>query len=153
MMYYESIDVINLWRWRKAMSGDLTYCRIDLEKGTEEEDLKAWDRLRDEDVEIFGLGAAYEEIIELQIQIALLQCEYVESGTTFMLNEINSLKTELKDILDRPIEFGIDECIIYLSKWLSFHFDEKVRTVKEFRTYLKTYHKEAERLEELTKKK
>ena len=90
MKYFESIDTLTLWRWRKAMAGDWRYCRIDLEDGTPKEDEKAWTRLRDEHIQMFGLGKEYERILELQLEIAELQCEYVISGTTFMLNQINT---------------------------------------------------------------
>lgn len=144
MKYYDSIDTITLFAWRRVTAGDLTYLRVDREKGSDEEDIAAFELLMDEYYEDFGLGEDYKRVLELMVEIAKVQCKYCIDENEFLLNRVTILKTELNDILERPVEGTLDDCLVYLSKWLSFRLDQKAISVREFYKYLEAYKKEAQ---------
>lgn len=153
MKYYDSIDTIPLFNWRRMTDGDLKYSRINIEKGSDQKDLETFTLLMDQYYEEFGIGEDYKRVLELMVEIAKLQCEYCIDGQAFTLNRITILKEDLKEILERPVEGTLDDCLVYLSKWLGFRLDQKAISVKEFYKYLEAYQKEATILKEKQQKK
>lgn len=143
MNYYVSIDEFPLWNWRQCVEGLLNYTRINPKKGKDKNDLLAWEKLFDQNIERFGLAGDHERIIELKLELANLQCDYCIENSPFLLNRIKVLQADIKDILERAQEGAtIDECLMALSKWMGFRLDQKVITVVEFNTYLKAYQAE-----------
>ena len=107
--YYYDIDEMPLFNWRKCQEKqDYKYTRKDIKKGTEEEDLKAWDIIYDSYLSEFGLGSEYERILEIKTRIAELQCNLVIEDDRFLLNEIKRLERELNDILNRKTRIDRD---------------------------------------------
>lgn len=131
-----------LYNWRKCQEGnELIYTRVDLKKGSENEDIEAWDNIYDTFLLEFGLGKDYERILDIRTEIALLQCEYVIEDNKFLLNRIKQLEIELKDLVDKPNQTDLDTTIIYIEKWMGFAIREKETTVRKFYKLLREYQK------------
>lgn len=151
-MHYDTIAKFPLWNWRQCLDGDYTFTRLDPDKGDDVADFLAWEKLYNEYLAQYGLGEDQNRIFELKIDLAMAQMDYVMDGNTFLLNNIKRLQRELKEILEKPVEGGFDECLVYLSKWLGYHFDQKIRTVTEFHSSMNMYQKECALLREQTQK-
>lgn len=145
-MYYETIDEMPLWNWRKCTEGKTEFVRLNKKVGNKKKDADVWTFLYDENIERFGLGKDQETIYELRLRLAELQCDYCIEGNTFMLNEIRMIEQEIIDIVDR-IQNGasIDECLMVLSKWMGFRINQKETTVAEFYTYLNAFQDEGKK--------
>ena len=152
-MYYELINKFPLSKWRACLEGDHSYTRMDLDVGSEDQDEASWEVLYNQYLDKFGLGDDQKRMFDLKKEIAFLQINYVIDGNEFLKNNINRLESELNEILKRPVEGSFDECIIYLSKWLGYHFDQDIRTVVDFHTSMDLYRKEADKLREMSAKK
>lgn len=145
--YYNSIDDMPIYNWRKCSEKEeLQYCRIDINKGTEQEDIEAWDIIYDSFLAEFGLGKDYKRILELQMQIAEAQCDFIINDDQFLRNRIKQLEIELNELLDKPVVNDMDTVIIHLEKWRGFAVDEKNTTVRKFYKLLREYQKEIERI-------
>jgi hypothetical protein len=145
--YIESIDEMILWDWRKCLEGKHEYCRVDINKGTEQEDELFYDLLYDQYLQRFGLAKDYERILEIRVEMTEIRCEYCENGNLFLMNRVKVLEAEIEDIVKRSEEgMDTDDCLMYLSKWMGYRVDQKVITIVEFQTYLKAYEKETKAL-------
>ena len=144
-LYFNSIDEMPFFNWRKCQEKQAyQFCRIDPKKGDKESDVKAWEKIYDSYLLEFGLGKDYERIIELQKEIAELQCDFVISGDRFIMNKIRELKNELKELIERPIETDTDTILNYLRKWMNHWIDTKKITVREFYKLIRDYRREIE---------
>jgi hypothetical protein len=83
---------------------DLTYIRKDRTKGSENEDIEAWDVVLDSYYKEFGLSEDYNILLELKMDLALLQNDFAITGTTFLLNKIRHLSEQVQELIDRPVE-------------------------------------------------
>lgn len=153
MRYYIEISKFPLINWRDCLGGDKSRTRIDSEKGTADEDESAWEVLHDQYIAKYGVGDDQSKLFELREELAYAQLNYVIDGNTFLLNNINRLESDILEILKRPVEGSMDDCIIYLSKWLGYHFDQEKRTVTQFHDAMGLYKKEAEEMRKLNAKK
>ena len=94
-MYYQSIKQLPLTHWDECHEGRLIFTRIDQEKGTEEEDIEAWDALIYEYLDLFGVNTKQQYYIRLEQRKTVLQLELIETGNRFLLNEINEIEADL----------------------------------------------------------
>lgn len=151
--YYSDIDEMPLYNWKKCRSGDLRYTRKDIEKGTNKEDQAYWEKTHDTYLEQFGLGSGFIRYLELAIELAEANCEFVISDDRFTLNRIRQLEKEIEDLMNKGDNAGgMDVAIVYISKWMSSMVNEREVTVKMFYTMLHEYEKEAKELAKLMKK-
>ena len=142
--YYDDIDEFPWWNWKRCQKGKKEYTRKDINKGTEEEDLKAWEKIYDGYLEEFGLGKDYEYYFELRMEKAMLECRLVLEGNLFLQNRINVLELKIIEILDRGESQGDNKVLVYLSKWMSTIIQEKTTSVKMVYQMLEAYQQEAE---------
>ena len=141
-MYIQSIDELSLWNWRKCVDGKIEFTRLKKTVGTKAKDAEAWIKLLDQHIERFGLGKDHEQIINLKLELAELQCDYCIEGNAFLLNRIRMIEQDMKDIIERAQNGAtVDECLMALSKWMGFHLKQKEVTVVEFNTYLEGFQK------------
>lgn len=138
MSYYDSIDEISMYNWRKCISGDKRYTRINIEIGDEKQDLDAWKRIYDTYLSLFGLSKQYKEYLSKQSAYIRALKKYAISGDDFDKNDVNVLRAEL-DKMERDFSgdgsSSLDDVIVYVSKWLGGGFiDEKKTTVRQFYT-------------------
>lgn len=143
--YLTSIDECMVYNWRKCQEGELTYCRKDLLTGTPENDVLAWELIQDSYYEKFGLGKDYLRVLEIQKDIALLQCDLVITNDKFLNNKIKRYKRELEEILNRPYKSDMQETLIHITKWLGSPVREKETTVLELYSMLNVMKKESDK--------
>lgn len=143
--YYSGIDEMPLFNWRKCQEkGDYKYARISIENGSDLLDEFSWKIIYDTYLEEFGFTSTYVRIMELQHEIAELQCDFIIQDRRFILNKIKMLEGELSELVERPNESDMDQAITYISKWLGFRINPKETTVREFFKYVRDYEKEVE---------
>ena len=85
--YYEGIDELPLYNWIKCTSNDLKFVRKD-KKGTEQEDIEAWERIYDSYIAEYGLNEVYKKLLNAMKKKALLEVDYILTRERFKLTEI-----------------------------------------------------------------
>lgn len=153
--YYQDIDEMPLYNWRKCRAGKLKYTRKDLEVGKKKYDKKYWEKVHDTYLDQFGLGSGFIRYLELAIELAEANCDFVITDDRFTLNRIRELEREIEDLIKRGEEGGgMDVAVVYVSKWMNTMVNEREVTVKMFYTMLQEYEKEAkERAKQANKNK
>lgn len=150
--YFTNIDEVTVYRWRKCQEGDLTFTRKS-ETGTEAKDILAWELIMDSYYKKFGLGKDFERVLELQKQIALLQCDLVIEEDNFILNKIRKLQLDLKDILEQKSDGDLSTALIHITKWLGSPVRERETTVLELYLMLGEMKKESQLIKQQQKNK
>ena len=146
-LYYLSIDDMPLYNWRKCQEKEeFNYCRKNLKLGTVKNDLEAWEKIYDSYIAEFGLGKEYKRILELRLEIANLQCDFVISGTNFIRNQIKRLERELQEIMEMPVESDTDTILNHLRKWIGSWLNQREITVRDFYKLLRDYQNEIKSL-------
>lgn len=145
--YINSINECYVFNWRHCLSGDLKYSRKDLNVGSEEMDALAWDNIYNDYIKQIGLGKNYEYILEMQRDLAILQCDFVINSKRFLLNGINTLKADIDEAIENSKKGGEDmtTTLIKLSKWAGFKLNERETTVLEIHKMMDVIKKEAEK--------
>jgi hypothetical protein len=138
-MYYQSIKQLPLTHWDECHTGNLTYTRIDQEKGTQEEDLKAWDVLIFDYLELFGVNVKQQHYIHLEQRKTLLQLEIIETGNRFLLNEINEIEAELIEFRQNALKEAqsTEEILWEISKIQGYTVKKTDLTTFEYLTFLR----------------
>ena len=150
--YFNSIEDFPLFNWRKCQEkSELKYTRLDINEGTEEEDIEAWRVLLDNFYLEFGISKDYLRLLEIQSEIAELKCDLVITDDRFLLNRIKQLERELEELIGRPVESDTDTCLIYLGKWVGYAVKERDTSVKMFYKLMKEYKAEADRVKKASK--
>ena len=145
MSYYTDIEDFPLYNWRKIQEKSLIqYTRKDIEKGNVKNDRAHWELIQDSFINEFGLSKDYKRILELQRDIALLECDLVIEDNAFLQNKIRQLTRELEELRTRGIDSDMDESIHYIESWRKIEINEHTTTVRKFYKLLRTYKKENE---------
>jgi len=143
--YYKNIDEIPIYNWLKVNEGKLNYCRKDLLKGNNKDDLKYYEIIKDTNYEMFGVEKEHLRLLELYFLVSEARLDWVITGDNFIKNKINMYEVEIEDILNRDDKgVEITELVISLSKWIGYRIDTKIVTVLEFRNMISLYKKEYE---------
>lgn len=144
MRYLNKLESITLDRWFKCLDGDYTHTRVDLKAGTEEEDFDAWCVIHDQYLDEFRDTEQTDEITEIRMRIAKLECDYVIDDDNYLRNEIRRLKNELFDIIKRASEGGLSRegLIIQLEKWIGFRLIYEDTSARKFYNVMKQFENE-----------
>jgi hypothetical protein len=145
MKYYKHIDELPLYNWIKINDGDIRYCRKDLSEGTEKEDLEQYEIITDTNYAEFGLDKSHARLLDLYYQLSESRLEWVITGKNFIKNKIKRLEYEIDNLFKRMDEgesSDIGETIILMGKWVGYRIDDKITTVKEFRSMISLFKKE-----------
>ena len=142
--YFTHIEDCTVYAWQKAISGELKYLRLD-DKGTPENDLKAWDECYNSYIIEFGLGKDYVRLLELQNRLAEVQLDYVIENNRRLLNQINVLEAEIKDLIgNKEVGQDMTTTLIMVGKWLGHKVPAKETTILELYKMLDLIKIEAE---------
>jgi len=141
-----ALDEVTLWEYRKALSGDLTKLRRNEDKGTEEEDERAFEAVYDDYLKRFGLGDKYERYAELQMELIDAYTDYIENDNEFARNLINRLEREMEQLTTDSRGGDMDDAIIIVSKWLGTYINEREWIAKDFFKALDNCIKENEQI-------
>jgi len=144
-LYYEDIEDFPLYNWRKIQEKSLVeFVRRDIKEGNAKDDKKFWVKIQDSFLREFGLTKDYERIIQLQIEIAELECDLVIEDDNFLKNRIKQLNRELEELRNQGGDSDMDDTIHYIETWRKIEVNEKTTTVRKFFKLLRTYKKEAD---------
>jgi len=144
--YYTDIEDFPMYNWRKIQDkGLIKFTRNDIEKGTLKEDRENWVKIQDSFLAEFGLSKDQTRIIEIQIEIAELECDLVINNDIFLQNKIRHLHTEIDEIRKRGVGGDMDDLIHYLETWRKIEINEKTISVRKFYKLHRTYIKEADK--------
>jgi hypothetical protein len=141
--YYKSIDEMPLNNWIECNNGSINYCRLNLKKGNDKDDLVYWELIQDQYLKDFGLNDSFKELTDTQKLKALAELEYIETGKRIILNKVRLYDEKLKNMLTNKGEnVDIDVVLVYLSKYLGYKIDKFTIKVREYFTMLNIYIKE-----------
>lgn len=146
--YYNDIDELPWWNWKRCQKGQIQYTRKDVNKGNKNKDNEKWEKLYDSYLEEFGLGQDYAYYFELKTEKAMLECRMVYEEAPFLQNRINVLEMKIQEILEKGAKQGDDKVIVYLSKWMGSIINEKTTSVKMVYQMLQAYQEEAEQVKQ-----
>ena len=144
-LYYEDIEDFPLHNWRKIQEKSLIeYARRDINEGNTEDDRKYWVKIQDSFLAEFGTTKEYQRIVELQLEIAELECDLVIKDDSFLINRINQLNIELEELRNQGTGGDMDDAIHYIETWRKIEVNERTMTVKKFFKLRDTYNREAD---------
>jgi hypothetical protein len=134
-----------LYNWIKCTSNDLKFVRKD-KKGTEQEDIKAWERIYDSYIAEYGLNEVYKKLLNAMKKKALLEVDYILTRERFKLTEIEMQIANLDAMMmNGGNGMTIEQSLIHLSKWLGSWVNAKDISTKEYFNLMSEYGKENKR--------
>jgi hypothetical protein len=134
-----------LFNWIKCTSNDLKFVRKD-KKGTEQEDIKAWERIYDSYIAEYGLNEVYKKLLNAMKKKALLEVDYILTRERFKLTEIEMQIANLDAMMmNGGNGMTIEQSLIHLSKWLGSWVNAKDISTKEYFNLMSEYGKENKR--------
>jgi hypothetical protein len=142
--FYETIEEMPLFNWHKCINGDLYFVRIDEKQLDLESCQKAFVKVYESYMNVFGIDKKYKEQVETIKKIAMLQCDYLITKDQFKLTqiEVENAKLEMfkKNVANNVT---LQQTLIYLSKWIGYRLDWKQVTVYEYYTLLEESSKQS----------
>jgi hypothetical protein len=99
--YYLELEKMPLQNWLDCNKGNYTSTRIDKSIGKPKDDEKAWECLYNDFLDKIGLSHEQQELVELTLERAQLQLEYLETRKRFLLNRCNELTGKIEAIRSR----------------------------------------------------
>ena len=127
--------------WIECHNGNINFVRRGY-KGCETADVFYWTKLVDEHIERFGLQESYKEYINIKIELATQQMEYVETENKKVKNVIRRLEAQLqKMLISNGENLDVNDVLIYLSKFLGYKIDKFTLTVTEYFKMINIYTK------------
>jgi hypothetical protein len=143
--YYEGIEELPLFNWIKCTSNDLKFVRKD-KKGTEQEDIEAWERIYDSYIAEYGLNEVYKKLLNAMRKKAMLEVDYILTRERFKLTEIEMQIANLDAMMmNGGNGMTIEQSLIHLSKWLGSWVNAKEISTKEYFNLMSEYGKENKR--------
>ncbi len=134
-----------MFNWIKCTSNDLKFVRKD-KKGTEQEDIKAWERIYDSYIAEYGLNEVYKKLLNAMKKKALLEVDYILTRERFKLTEIEMQIANLDAMMmNGGNGMTIEQSLIHLSKWLGSWVNAKDISTKEYFNLMSEYGKENKR--------
>lgn len=139
--YYQNIDELPLYNWIKCSEGNLTYVRR-TNKGDEQNDAIAWEKIYDSYIAEFGLGEAYKKMLKAMKDQAIKELEYCITGDRFKLTEAEIESAKLQRMMANAGNgMSIEQSLIHISKWIGQWLNSKTITTREYFNLLREYGK------------
>ena len=141
---FNSIEDLPIWNWWKiAESGSLGYLYKDEEKHKENDNsvIDLWVSIQDEYLEEFGITADFREMLTLKKRWVNQKAEYLITGERFLLNEIEEIEIDLKEIETLSVSLDKDNTTIMLEEKLGRELNPKKMSVKKYYKYINYYSK------------
>lgn len=130
--YFHSINELPLYNWIKCINGELKFVRT-AENGTNENDLKVWEKIYDTYLNEYGLGKLYLKLLKAMQKKALYECEFILTSDRFKLTQIEMMEQKLNGMLNNNGSgVTIEQSLIHISKWLGQWINPKNITAKEY---------------------
>jgi hypothetical protein len=130
-----------LHNWIECHEGNIDFCRKG-NRGSVSKDLHYWTLLVDEHIKRFGLQESYKDFIQLKLDLANAQMDYVANQTRSTLNIVRRIEKKIQNILVNNGEnLDVYDVLIYLSKFLGYKIDKYTLTVSEYFKMINIYTK------------
>lgn len=130
--YFHSIYELPLYNWIKCINGELKFVRT-AENGTNENDLKVWEKIYDTYLNDYGLGKLYLKLLKTMQKKAVYECEFILTNDRFKLTQIEMMEQKLNGMLNNNGSgVTIEQSLIHISKWLGQWINPKNITTKEY---------------------
>jgi len=132
--HYSGVEDMLLYNWIKCLDGEIQYTRIIVNNDSvNEEDLKAWNKIYDNYLDVYGLNDLAKRLMNLNKKLAIAQNDYIISENRFVLNAVRVLSSEIEKIKSQMNKgLSHDKVLIHLSKFMGFKLSSKKITVKEY---------------------
>jgi len=147
MIYYESIDELPIYNWRKINeTNDLKYLLKQKCGLTKKKFLilqQAWEKLYDNFLDTFGINDDFKKVMELKRDILVLKINMQMDKDPFIINFIEMKEVELNAII-KSGESGIsfNEIKAHVAKFMGFAINEKETSTRDYYTYVELFKKE-----------
>lgn len=139
--YYKSFDDMILLDWIECHNGNYIHVRKG-KRGTPEMDIKRWEEIQNAYILEFGLQDEFFELMDLQIEKAIQELEYIISNDRKKLNKVNALDAKLRNKLANKGEnLDIEDVLIYLSKYYGYKLTKENTKVREYFKMINIYTK------------
>ena len=143
MRYFNKTDNFLMERWILCQKGDLTQTRVNIEDGTPEEDLVAWEELNYDHVLCHGIHRKQSRYLQLQKQLMLARLDLIITGDRFIQNKIDDILLEMKIAFpEDTTTVDYSKAFIMISKWMGQLIRSNQVFVKEFFTMIEMYNSE-----------
>ena len=140
--YYGCISDLPLYNWVECTKGNIQFTRKDNNKGTKENDVKAWEMIYNDYIDTFGLNSLYKRMLEAIHKRAIAELDYCITGDRFKLTEAEIQETLLSNMMNNNGNgTTIEKVLIHLSKWIGHWLNSKQITAREYFDLLAEYEK------------
>ena len=147
--YFEELGRVSIRIWREIHeSGDLSLLCTE---GTPDKEgmEKAWHKLNNEFLEVYGLDRKTKEMLKLQYRLAEAMAKFLSTGDRSYNMEVKLLQ---EDIIGHKKTSGegatFIEVIAMVEQTMGFQIDEDTTTVKKFYSYIKQIKQQAKKQQE-----
>ena len=132
--HYTSIDDLPQYNWRMiGEKNDLSFMLIDKHKKFDKAKMKiAFDKIKDEYIDTFGINDNYLKILELKRDIAILEIDMAISKDRTIKNFIRISKIELDNLLKSSDNSKQSQTTFALTKHLKCYISEKDLSVRQY---------------------
>lgn len=141
--YYSTISELPLFNWINCHDEKIEYVRKDISKGNDVKDYEVWTKLQDEYLHEYGLNETFVKLINIQIEKAQAELDYVITEKRNILNKINQLESKLKTlVVSNGENVDVKDVIIYINRHFKTSHTIYTITVDEYFRMIKIYTKE-----------
>jgi hypothetical protein len=112
-------------------------------KGNDLKDVEVWTKLQDEYLHEFGLNEAFINLMNIQVEKAQAELDFIISEKRQVLNKINQLEAKLQQILvSKGENIDVKDVIIYINRHFKTSHTIYSITVDEYFRMINIYTKE-----------
>jgi UDP-N-acetylmuramoylalanine-D-glutamate ligase len=130
-----------LSKWIECNNGNISNVRKGV-RGSYKKDAKVWVKLSDEYIKTFGLNDTFKKLIQVQMEKAIAELDYVITDDRKKLNVITRLENKLIALMTSKGEnVEVDEVLLHLSKFQSYPIKKDEITVKQYFKLIDIYTK------------
>jgi hypothetical protein len=141
--YYLTIDELPLHNWIQCHENKVEFVRKDLKKGNDLNDIQVWNKIQDEYLKEFGLNEAFINLMNIQVEKAQAELDFVITEKRQVLNKINQLEAKLQQILvSKGENIDVKDVIIYINRHFKTSHTIYSITVDEYFRMINIYTKE-----------
>lgn len=138
--YYSELDDISLYNWDKLLSGDLRYISKKPTKTITESMSMAFESLYNKYLATYGVSDKYQEYIDIKRQLIELRIAFIQTGDTFLLNQIEIEQSNLERLMKEQEDgMTIADSLTILGRHFGRWIEKKDITVEGYEALKKDY--------------
>lgn len=129
--------------WIQCHENKFEFVRKDIKKGNDLNDIQVWNKIQDEYLKEFGLNEAFINLMNIQVEKAQAELDFVITEKRQVLNKINQLEAKLQQILvSKGENIDVKDVIIYINRHFKTSHTIYSITVDEYFRMINIYTKE-----------